>query len=604
MVRAVTIIAGAGAITLGLASAAWSAGPTPGFSSLTTYAVGAAPRHAAVGDLNGDGYQDIASADSTAGRVSVLLGKGDGTFNTSYSAATVSGARSVALADFTQDGKLDIVATQGTTMNAQVLINDGGVTPAFTSTVVAVSTTNGLRNVATADFNGDSWPDIAVAGFGAGKVGVRLNNKVGGFDTLAEYSTASGVTGLVAADVTGDAKADLISFNRNGSSATSTVSVLVNGGSGTFTVSSLGAGVGPDFGAVGDLTGDGKADFVAANTTSTAGLTVGLNNGSGVFSKGNTYALPTGSSIAEGASLADVNLDGRLDALVAVNTTGFALYLGNGDGTFEAGTLVSTGTSSLPYGLTTSDLNGDGKPDVVLTAANGSPANNVIGVVLNTTSSGPAAPTGLAATPGDASARITFTAPGDAGITNYEYSTDNGTTWSTPSPAVTASPLTITGLTNSTTYQVRIRAVNAAGSGTASAAVSVTPTGKPTAPVTVSADGGILSWSAPNWASAPTAYVVVYKKWSDRSNSAVPWGVYAARAKSGSAAFRPSFPVPLQVTLNATVGKCGATNQAAGWTYCPLPRGASSPAGGFAMRVYAMNGATPGAMSSITQVTS
>ena len=73
---------------------------------------------------------------------------------------------------------------------------------------------------------------------------------------------------------------------------------------------------------------------------------------------------------------------------------------------------------------------------------------------------------------------ITFTAPATVGtgITNYQYSTNNGTNWTACSPAVTASPITISGLTNCTSYQVKIRAVNASGAGTASAAATLTPT--------------------------------------------------------------------------------------------------------------------------------
>jgi titin len=91
----------------------------------------------------------------------------------------------------------------------------------------------------------------------------------------------------------------------------------------------------------------------------------------------------------------------------------------------------------------------------------------------------------LGATPGIEQASIAFTAPvfnGGATITNYEYSTDNGTTWKAFSPADATTPVVITtrsdaasALVNGTTYQVKLRAVNAAGSGYASTAVSVTP---------------------------------------------------------------------------------------------------------------------------------
>ena len=89
----------------------------------------------------------------------------------------------------------------------------------------------------------------------------------------------------------------------------------------------------------------------------------------------------------------------------------------------------------------------------------------------------PDAPTNLVVTPLNTGGMIQFTAPDDGGstITNYEYSTDNGASWVTPSPSDTSSPLIISGLTNCTSYQVKIRAVNAAGSGTESSAVQLIP---------------------------------------------------------------------------------------------------------------------------------
>jgi titin len=91
----------------------------------------------------------------------------------------------------------------------------------------------------------------------------------------------------------------------------------------------------------------------------------------------------------------------------------------------------------------------------------------------------PNEPTNLVVTPLNTGGMIQFTAPasdGGSDITNYEYSTDNGDTWITPSPAITTSPLIISsGLTNCTSYQVKIRAVNAEGSGTASSSADLSP---------------------------------------------------------------------------------------------------------------------------------
>ena len=88
----------------------------------------------------------------------------------------------------------------------------------------------------------------------------------------------------------------------------------------------------------------------------------------------------------------------------------------------------------------------------------------------------PAAPSSLVATAGDGQASISFTqgSNGGSAISNYKYSLD-GTTYTALSPAATTSPVTITGLTNATSYSIYLKAVNAVGDSSASTSVSVTP---------------------------------------------------------------------------------------------------------------------------------
>lgn len=577
-----------------------AAGPNATFATMTTYTVGNAARDVTVADVNGDGKPDAVTANSIANTVSVLLGNGDGTFNPAYSAGTVFNTRGVAIADFDKDGDRDIVATLGSGVGVVLLSNQGESTPTFAPTTLMTNTgAIGMREVVAADFNADSYPDIAAAGHGSGKVGVLINKgSAGGFKAAVEYTTGSLPTGLASGDVDGDGDRDVVSFNRTGG-ATATVTVLQNGGSGTFTTTNYYMGPNPDFGALGDLTGDGKPEIIAANTTSTAGVTVGLNNGSGSFTKGTTSALSSGATAAEGASVADLNLDGNLDVVVAVNTTTvFNIFYGNGDGTLAAAVTAATSTG-MPYAATTADLNADNKPDVLLTSANSSP-NNLLGVVLNTTTVLPGAPTALSALAGDGMAKVSFTPPAEAtGITNYQYSINGGSSWTALSPVTTASPVTVTGLTNGTQYQITLRAVTAAGNGAASAAVSVTPSARPSAPRSTGVAAGTVSWTAPAWASAPTAYLVVYKKWADRDNAAVPWGVLASRAKAATATFAPTFTTPTQLQLAMAPKACGVSNQTLGWTNCPLPYGLSS--GSYALRVYAMNGSTAGPMAPTVQ---
>lgn len=130
-------------------------------------------------------------------------------------------------------------------------------------------------------------------------------------------------------------------------------------------------------------------------------------------------------------------------------------------------------TNGTSYTFTVFATNSAGDSDVSL------PTNTIIPVTT------PDAPTSLNGTPGITTISITFTNPlsdGGSAITNYQYSTNNGSSYITLSPADTSSPITITGLVSGTTYQIRLRAVNAVGSGTSSSAISVTTLSGPSPP--------------------------------------------------------------------------------------------------------------------------
>jgi len=142
-------------------------------------------------------------------------------------------------------------------------------------------------------------------------------------------------------------------------------------------------------------------------------------------------------------------------------------------------TRSGTATSTAPFDIT--GLTNGTAYTVKLRAVNAVGASTASAGVAGTptAATAPSAPTITAVASGAAQLTVTFTAPvsdGGAAISNYQYSTDNGTTWTTRSLASTASPLVITGLTNGTAYTVKLRAVNSVGSGTASAGVAGTPT--------------------------------------------------------------------------------------------------------------------------------
>ena len=90
----------------------------------------------------------------------------------------------------------------------------------------------------------------------------------------------------------------------------------------------------------------------------------------------------------------------------------------------------------------------------------------------------PTQPSNLSYTALDNAVSVKFTTPDNNGgfsIANYEYSTNNGSSWTALSPPSVSDSMTISGLTNATTYQIKLRAVTPYGSGAASSALAVTP---------------------------------------------------------------------------------------------------------------------------------
>ncbi len=110
--------------------------------------------------------------------------------------------------------------------------------------------------------------------------------------------------------------------------------------------------------------------------------------------------------------------------------------------------------------------------------AGGSSAWSTTSAAIQTAAAtAPLAPTSVVVTPGSTQLSVAFTPGGDGGsaITNYKYSIDGGTSFVACSPSQTTSPIVITGLTNGTTYNIQIKAVNAIGDGTATASTAATP---------------------------------------------------------------------------------------------------------------------------------
>jgi hypothetical protein len=220
--------------------------------------------------------------------VGVLLGNGDGTFQTAKDYDLGNAVNSAVAADVNRDGKLDLlVAMGGVYNNVGVLLGNGDGT--YQPVVAYNSGGNTALSVAVADVNGDGNPDLLVgnqcdmtSNCVDGSVGVLLGNGDGTVRPVVNYgSGGAGVWALAVADLNGDGNPDLIdvSFFHN------TVGILLGNRDGTFDATQTYGSGGrlPRSIALADLNGDDEADIVVANFCNAVGCPPGsigvlLNN--------------------------------------------------------------------------------------------------------------------------------------------------------------------------------------------------------------------------------------------------------------------------------------------------------------------------------------
>jgi hypothetical protein len=286
----------------------------------------------ALGDFNGDGKMDVATANYGNGSVSVLQGNGAGNF-VPFSGSPIAGLGQpydVKVADFNGDGKLDLVVSDyggGGATAIRILLGNGNGT--FQAPVSVNTGGSGPLAVAVGDFNNDGKPDVAVDNYASSTVNILLNN---GGPTILTPGTA-----------------------------------VSSGGSSPYYMS------------VGDFNGDGKLDVVSCNFGSS---TVGILFGNGLGGLGPAAAYGLGASNGLSVGVGDFNGDGKPDlAVAAYGSGGYSILLNSGTGTFPTATFTSLGLSNT-YDVAVADFNGDSNLDLAFVSYNGNSGGNLLNVLL------------------------------------------------------------------------------------------------------------------------------------------------------------------------------------------------------------------------------
>lgn len=368
-----------------------------GFPTLTSYGA-PNPNFVAVGDLNGDGKLDLVL--TTVSQVYVLLGNGDGTFQAAVAYPAGVNLTSVAIGDFNGDGHPDLVVSdyvdqtgvQSNTVNVLLGNGDGSFQTPVTFAVGVAP-----WEVVVGDFNRDGIPDLAVSGEFAGSafnnVSVLLGNGDGTFQPAANYSTSTSAAISPFAVVTGD-------FNRDGipdlAVLDTGVTILTGNGDGTFTLGAkLVTGNVPGDVAAADLRGTGMLDLVVTNNYD-ATISIFMGNGDGTFE---TQQIDNVQSYPSSVLIGDWNGDGVPDLAVANFVDGISstlsVLIGSGAGAFERAVEYPAGAGAQI--VAQGDFNGDGVPDLVVADyGDGAHSDGNAGVLLGASCNFSIAPPSLA----------------------------------------------------------------------------------------------------------------------------------------------------------------------------------------------------------------
>ncbi|MEK7348269.1 MAG: FG-GAP-like repeat-containing protein [Candidatus Eisenbacteria bacterium] len=294
-----------------------------GLTPIGEYPLGLAYRTLESGDWNSDGSCDLAAGSFSSGPLKIFYGARGGAFAPAVDYPEIVGASGLRRADVNGDGRDDLVVSSEGTLPA-VLLGTGGAGLIVASRIPAGGMT---KDVCLGDFDSDGYPDVALAGWSPSRLILYRGRGDGTFGSPSSIPLAFNPYGICSGDFNEDGRLDIATSAAFGDQIV-----------GVF--------------------GDGRGGFTVPSM------------------------LVRGPSFTDAIVATDWNADGHLDLYSTTESGPSQIYLGRGNGTFaDTPALGSTGGGR---DVTATDMNDDGRPDLVL-------VNGTVTVVINRTPFAPSA---------------------------------------------------------------------------------------------------------------------------------------------------------------------------------------------------------------------
>ena len=347
------------------------------------YTTGTGPYSTAIADVTGDGRPDILVTNFTSNTVSLFersVGPGGFTFSSfepRQDFASGTSPDGLTVADLDGDGRLDVLTANSGANSITVFHSEA----TGTATRADIPCGSVPVKVAVRDMDGDGKQDIVFCSQSSSQIGVLRNISApgsisaGSFQSAVTVATGNAPYGFAVDDIDGDGKPDVVAT----STTTNSVSFLRN----TSSIGSIGFAARLDLAigaqsfavATGDLDGDGIPDVAVTNTTSNGIQILRNTNSPGQIVLGGftLKATLTGAFQPTAAAIADVDGNGKPDVVSVNKDSRISVFrntwFGNPAGSFDPH--VDFAVGATPQDLSVGDLDGDGKPDVVVSNTDG-----------------------------------------------------------------------------------------------------------------------------------------------------------------------------------------------------------------------------------------